>query len=220
MKAITIANYLLRLNHHKRDGYYLIDNLKLQRLLYYCQGYHLAVFDKRLFDDPIIATERGPIIKSIYNHYKAYNDKSINNSRRTSRGMDKQIDLYAQYLVMTVFEKLGPYDNWQLSSMVHEEIPFLMTEQDKEISLALMQIFFKQERKPQSVQELPDLEDYNLENYDLKTHELTLNEAFVNGLGTIYSNFGRLLGNKNILNGFAALSDSFAKLLGLKSYHK
>jgi len=49
------------------------DNLKLQKLLYYSQGVHLVLYDKKpLFDDPIEAWDYGPVIPSVYTEYKKH----------------------------------------------------------------------------------------------------------------------------------------------------
>ena len=55
-----------------------ISNLKLQKMLYYMQGFHLAFFDTPLFDDEIYAWQYGPVVPSVYNEYKRYNAKAIN----------------------------------------------------------------------------------------------------------------------------------------------
>lgn len=47
-----------------------ISNLKLQKLLYYMQGFHLAYFDTPLFDDDIEAWMYGPVVPCVYNHFK------------------------------------------------------------------------------------------------------------------------------------------------------
>lgn len=48
MKALDIAKKLLYRATNEEGGE-LISNLKLQKLLYYMRGYHLAVFDSPLF---------------------------------------------------------------------------------------------------------------------------------------------------------------------------
>jgi uncharacterized phage-associated protein len=36
--------------------------VKLHKLLYYCQGHHLAAFDEPLFSEPIAAWDMGPVV--------------------------------------------------------------------------------------------------------------------------------------------------------------
>jgi uncharacterized phage-associated protein len=51
--AEDIAQYLIHLANLEEDD--PITNLKLQKLLYYVQGFHLALFDSPLFSENIVA---------------------------------------------------------------------------------------------------------------------------------------------------------------------
>jgi uncharacterized phage-associated protein len=39
---------------------------KLHKLLYYCQGHHLATFDEPLFEETISAWDRGPVVGQVW----------------------------------------------------------------------------------------------------------------------------------------------------------
>ena len=54
-----------------------ISNLKLQKLLYYAQGSFLAVTDKPLFEDNIVAWCHGPVVESVYHEYKSNGSNGI-----------------------------------------------------------------------------------------------------------------------------------------------
>ena len=48
-----------------------VDNLKLQKLLYYSQGVHLVLNDRvPLFMEPIEAWDYGPVVPPVYREYK------------------------------------------------------------------------------------------------------------------------------------------------------
>jgi uncharacterized phage-associated protein len=50
-----------------------VDNLKLQKLLYYSQAVHLVLNDKRpLFPEAIEAWDYGPVVPPVYREYKQY----------------------------------------------------------------------------------------------------------------------------------------------------
>jgi len=50
-----------------------VDNLKLQKLLYYSQAVHLVLHNKApLFSDEIEAWDYGPVIPPVYREYKPY----------------------------------------------------------------------------------------------------------------------------------------------------
>jgi uncharacterized phage-associated protein len=52
MQASEIADYLIAFSHEHGDP---VSNLKLQKLLYYAQAWHLALHDEPLFNDRIEA---------------------------------------------------------------------------------------------------------------------------------------------------------------------
>ena len=56
----------------------LITNLKLQKLLYYAQGWYIANFkSKILFDDEIEAWQYGPVVPEVYREFKKYKGRPI-----------------------------------------------------------------------------------------------------------------------------------------------
>ena len=77
-KALDIANKLLAKATDVCGGD-LMSNMKLQKMLYYEQGYHLAAFGTPLFDEDIEAWMYGPVVPCVYEHFKGqiiirYND--------------------------------------------------------------------------------------------------------------------------------------------------
>lgn len=62
--ALDIAEWFLYYNRSIMEEYdaEYISNLKLQKLLYYAQGCYLALRDKSLFCDNILAWKHGPVV--------------------------------------------------------------------------------------------------------------------------------------------------------------
>ena len=55
-----------------------VDNLKLQKLLYYSQAIHLVLHDRQpLFSDVIEAWIYGPVVPPVYREYKAHGFENI-----------------------------------------------------------------------------------------------------------------------------------------------
>jgi uncharacterized phage-associated protein len=55
-----------------------VDNLKLQKLLYYSQAVHLVLHDKEpLFREDIEAWDYGPVVPPVYQRYKEYGFEDI-----------------------------------------------------------------------------------------------------------------------------------------------
>ena len=135
-----IANYFLSLTDE--DAGDLISNLKLQKLVYYAQGYHVALFDHPLFNEPIHAWAHGPVIPDLYHRYKEYGAGAI----PTLETFDfKKIPMDVKELLDEVYDVLGQFSAWKLRNMTHEETPWLEAK-DKPgnlITLASMQEYFK-----------------------------------------------------------------------------
>ncbi|MDR1083411.1 MAG: DUF4065 domain-containing protein [Deltaproteobacteria bacterium] len=69
--AVAVANWLIEQNHYDRSE---LSPSKLQKLLYYAQGWFLATFDYPLFEDPVEAWRSGPCVNSVF---KALNRQKL-----------------------------------------------------------------------------------------------------------------------------------------------
>jgi uncharacterized phage-associated protein len=69
-----IADYLLC---ECRERGELLTNLKLQKLLFYAQAWHLALKDSELFSEDFQAWVHGPVLLSQYHRFKEYKWHSI-----------------------------------------------------------------------------------------------------------------------------------------------
>lgn len=116
-----------------------ISNLKLQKLVYYAQGFSLAIFGTPLFDEAIKAWEHGPVVPSLYHDYKQYEAGSIPSLDQfaDSPFSDEQIELLDE-----VYEVFGQFSAWALRNMTHSEPPWSETDKDAEISHKAMKKFF------------------------------------------------------------------------------
>ncbi len=47
-----------------------LGTLKLHKLLYYCQGHHLAAFDEPLFSETVSAWDMGPVVGTLWKEEK------------------------------------------------------------------------------------------------------------------------------------------------------
>lgn len=135
----NIAKYFLHLDDaNEGDG---ISNLKLQKLVYYAQGFFSAIFDTPLFDNGIFAWAHGPVVPDLYHEYKQFGSNRIPTPTDfdTSSLTQQEIDL-----VEEVFEVFGQFSAWKLRNMTHEEAPWLNYEQQAdEIPLAEITEYFK-----------------------------------------------------------------------------
>ena len=115
--AVEVARYVLRFAHSKGS---LVTNLKLQKLLYYAQGWHLAIFNKPLFGDSIEAWVHGPVVPKVYQKYKKYRWQPIG-SQPNNVSLSPQTKRFMQELL----EVFLPIDAFQLERMTHREPPWI-----------------------------------------------------------------------------------------------
>jgi uncharacterized phage-associated protein len=115
-----------------------ISNLKLQKLLYYAQGLHLAKYGRPLFAEKIKAWKHGPVIPQVYHHFKEQGNASLPKPDECPR-----LSASVRELLEAVYRSYGQYSAWKLRSFTHEEPPWKNTEQPKEISRAALTAYFK-----------------------------------------------------------------------------
>lgn len=59
----------------------LLTHLKVQKLLYFAQGWYLAYLDDPLFNDSIQAWKFGPVVENVYKHLKKYGSGAVSLDR-------------------------------------------------------------------------------------------------------------------------------------------
>jgi uncharacterized phage-associated protein len=72
--ALTIAKWFIAWAEAEGEE---LSNLKLQKLLYYAQGHHLAERHQPLFTEQIQAWSHGPVVPQVYHEYKSCGSSSI-----------------------------------------------------------------------------------------------------------------------------------------------
>ena len=138
LTAKQVADYILSLSDPDEGD--IISHLKLQKLLYYAQGFHLAVFDEPIFSETICAWDHGPVIETLYHEYKSYGAGAI--------PVPDHIDFDAfsedqKELLNEVYTVYGQYSAWRLRALTHEEPPWALTPRGFGISHESMEDYFK-----------------------------------------------------------------------------
>ena len=121
--VMDIANTLLKYAENT-DGGDLMTNMKLHKMLYYQQGFHLAMFGTPLFEDEIEAWMYGPVVPSVYEAYKSYGRKGIpaDTNNCFSFGDAKETALFDE-----VYKVYGKFSAIGLMNMTHDEYPWKST---------------------------------------------------------------------------------------------
>jgi uncharacterized phage-associated protein len=100
-----------------------VSNLKVQKLLYFAQGHHLATFSRPLFVDPIQAWSHGPVVQEVYRHLRAFGAGPIrlpDDDSFTWADVDEDT---SEFLVR-VWNTYGPIAAWRLRNMTHDSGPW------------------------------------------------------------------------------------------------
>jgi uncharacterized phage-associated protein len=72
--AAAVANEFLNLASREAIA---IDQMKLQKLLFYAHAWHLALKDRPLFEDDFEAWPWGPVVRDIYSQTRGYGRSPI-----------------------------------------------------------------------------------------------------------------------------------------------
>lgn len=136
--AKDIANYFLSLLDDNAGD--VITNLKMQKLVYYAQGFALAILGRPIFIENIEAWLHGPVVPELYYAFKQYGNQPL-------PAPPEDWDLHAfseeeKNLLNNVYETYGQFSAWRLRDMTHEELPWRNTPVNGVISHNLMKEYF------------------------------------------------------------------------------
>jgi uncharacterized phage-associated protein len=136
--AKDVAEYFLLKSKEEDCG---ISNLKLQKLIYYAQAFHLAIFEKPLFNEEIEAWTHGPVCPAIYHEYKRFGSNIIDLESQPNLNVftPEQVELLDE-----VNDVFGQFSAWKLRNMTHEDEPWKLNESTASIiEKPLMMEFYK-----------------------------------------------------------------------------
>lgn len=95
--------------------------MKLQKLCYYVQAIYMATHNgETLFEEDFEAWTYGPVIRDLYQEFKQYGWKSIEDEVEIPE-LEQEIEEFIKLIV----EAYGGYDGAALSTMTHREEPWL-----------------------------------------------------------------------------------------------
>jgi len=137
--AFDVAAYLLsKADIKEGDG---MTHLKLQKLLYYCQGFALVLLQRPIFTNEIQAWAHGPVVVDVYQEFKRYGDGIIVG---LGPGDMSVLTDDEKSLIDDVFEVYGGYSASRLRNLTHNEKPWLDAENklDKVITHKALRDFF------------------------------------------------------------------------------
>lgn len=117
--TLSVAKYLLDLAEAEGKS---LDAMKLQKLVYYAHGWHLALTEKPLLNEHVEAWRFGPVIPSLYKYFKHFGSSPVRiwsgrtDSLKDFEGNNAEI---ARQIVDKVYGAYSRYSAIKLSNMTH-----------------------------------------------------------------------------------------------------
>lgn len=148
--AQNIAHYVLHLFQASGES---ITNLKLQKLLYYIQGWHLGLHHKPIFEEDFEAWIHGPVIPSIFHEFKH------NKWQPIIEGVSyNPVDNNIRTHISDVLEVFGPCNAYELELMSHREMPWIKARGDLEPTALSNAVITKKSMEDFFAQRAEDIE--------------------------------------------------------------
>ncbi len=146
-----VADYIItQLNS---DEIFSLINLKLQKLLYYIQGWSLGISNEKFLNCSFEAWVHGPVCRQLYDRFKTTKNLYSIITPDDRIFTDKDLDFICKEdkeFINYILENYAGFSGAELESMTHAEKPWLETRGDlapmqachKEISNEIMKDFF------------------------------------------------------------------------------
>jgi uncharacterized phage-associated protein len=120
-----IADYFIALSNETGS---LITNLKLQKLVYYTQAWHLAMFETPIFAEEFEAWIHGPVLPDLFYQYKGTYYRPIERNDLNAESMAflrKKFGKTLSNLIENVVEEYFGMESYALEQTTHAEEPWL-----------------------------------------------------------------------------------------------
>jgi uncharacterized phage-associated protein len=142
--ALAVANAFIRLADANGSA---VSNMKLQKLVYFAQGFHAAIFGGApLFEDDIEAWKYGPVIPDLYHKFKIYLAGPIPLTHPFQT--EEALAANQESLVKWVYANMGQHSAIKLSDFSHTpgspwDVVFNGKIPDRTIDVASMVEYFR-----------------------------------------------------------------------------
>lgn len=142
--VFDVADYFLKVVDRNAGG--SITHLKLQKLVYYAQAWHLVFTDRPLFPEKLLAWVHGPVCAELYEKYRDRGYQSLEEPAGELHAFSKE----ELETLESVWECYGDFDGKYLEELTHQELPWQEARKgyapgehcNNEISLTTMKEFY------------------------------------------------------------------------------
>ena len=121
LSCFNVADYFIWLANETGS---FISNLKLQKLVYYAQAWHLALHENPLFQEDFEAWVHGPVIPTLYQKYKVFGWQPILEDAKPE--LPEEIREFLNEVAQEYFA----CDAYELEQMTHAEAPWNRARED------------------------------------------------------------------------------------------
>lgn len=150
LNSVELAEYLL-----SKTG--AVSHLKLQKLLYYVQAYHLAILDEPIITEDFEAWMHGPVVRRVwdaYRHLSVKNDsfELTEAGQQNANTVALKMNQDQRDLIDDVVAEYGQHSAYKLECLTHSEQPWIEARaglpadvaSSKKISEQCMKAFYSQ----------------------------------------------------------------------------
>ena len=125
--ALAISEYLVNMQIHYPA--LRLSHLKLQKLLFYCQAFHLASKDTPMYKEEVLAWTYGPVIDEVYEKYKSYSGQPIVAIAGTDNEEEENnkygIPAESLSTISSILDAFGHLSAIALMEKTHRETPWI-----------------------------------------------------------------------------------------------
>lgn len=97
-----------------------LSTMKLQKLCYYAQGWHLAWHGVPLFEEPLEAWKMGPVCRDLYRYHKG--EASV---VEWPKGAASELSPVERRTIDAIVDFYAPYSGFDLGRKTHGERPWI-----------------------------------------------------------------------------------------------
>lgn len=140
--ARDVARYFISKSEESTSK--AVTPLKLQKLVYYAQGWYLARHRNLLFEESLLAWDHGPVVRVLYDDYRRHGYYTIPSKPFVNQDEygDTIFDTDELEVLNDVWEAYGDFDGKYLEEMTHQEDPWLFTARNSIIDIDLIREYF------------------------------------------------------------------------------
>jgi uncharacterized phage-associated protein len=144
--VVDISKQLIKIASADKDCE--LTPLKLQKIMYFAQGYYLVWKNKPFYYNRIEAWKYGPVIPQLYHYLKEYGSEDLCNHDLSTHTIDN-IDSETKGFLSWIWTTFKDYKAIELVNITHLHKPWIdgMKRQDSLISNNDIQYYFKKKYK-------------------------------------------------------------------------